>query len=401
MFSSYRHVLSRPGALAFTSAAFVGRLPIAMVGLGIVLMVEHHTGSYGLAGSVSATYVVANAVTAPVLARLVDRRGQRRVLPLAIGGYGAALALLMWAVPQGAPIVVAFVLAALTGGAMPPIGSSVRARWTHLLRGRPELQTAYAIEGVVDEVIFMVGPVVVIALATTVTPVVGLAAPLVLGVGGTVLLAAQRATEPPVDPRDPRVTTRSPLGWRLLLPLIVACVALGSLFGSAEVVTIAFTDEAGRPGTAAVLLAVWALGSLLAGLVTGAVTWRAAPLHRFKLGALALAVTMSPLPFVDSIPVLGLVLFVAGFAIAPTMIASIGAVQATVPPARLTEGIAWVTTGLTAGVAPGAALAGRVVDVSGASAAFWVSAVSGLVAAALALATRTRQPGLGVAAARG
>jgi MFS family permease len=390
LIAPYRRVLTLPGALAFSASAFVARMPISMVGLGIVLLVQSHTGSYGFAGAVSACYILANAAAAPVQGRLADRLGQHRVLPVAITVYGVALAGLMVAVSADAPTPVPHVIAAVVGAGLPPIGSNVRARWTALLRGTPQLQTAYALEGVVDEAIFITGPVIVTLLATAVSPVAGLTAALLFGVGGTLLLSAQRSTEPPAHPTSNATGRRAPLGWGLLLPLMAAGFALGSLFGAAEVATVAFTDEAGQPGYAGPLLAIWALGSLLAGLVTGAITWRSSPLLRFKIGAAMLALTMTPLMLVDSLPLLAVNLFLAGFAISPTLIASIAVVEQTVPPARLTEGIAWVTTGLSAGVAPGAAIAGWMIDHAGASAGYAVPALSGVAATLLALTCRSR-----------
>jgi MFS family permease len=390
MISPYRRVLTLPGALAFSLSAFIARMPISMVGLGIVLLVESQTGSYGYAGAVSACYILANAVAAPAQGRLADRLGQHRVLPVAIAVYGVALAGLMVAVSADAPAPVPHLIAAVVGAGLPPIGSNVRARWTELLRGTPQLQTAYALEGVIDEAIFITGPVIVTLLATAVSPVAGLSAALVFGVGGTLLLSAQRSTEPPAHHSSHRAAGRAPMGWGLLVPLMAAGFALGSLFGAAEVSTVAFTDEAGQPAYAGPLLAIWALGSLLAGLVTGAITWRSSPLRRFKIGAAALALTMAPLMLIDSMLLLAVNLFLAGFAISPTLIASIAVVEQTVPAARLTEGIAWATTGLSAGVAPGAAIAGWAIDHAGASAGYAVPAVSGLVATLLALACRSR-----------
>ena len=152
----------------------------------------------------------------------------------------------------------------------------------------------------------------------------------------------------------------------------MSALSLGGLLGACEVATIAFADEQGRPALAGVLLAVWALGSLLAGLVVGAVTFRRSPAQRYRIGSVALVALMLPLPFVDSLLALGFFLLLCGFAISPTLIAAITWTQTLVPEDRLNEGIAAVTTGLVAGIAPGAALVGVVVDARGASASFWV-----------------------------
>ncbi len=386
MLATYRRILVVPGALLFSGAGLVARLPMSMVGLGIVLLVEAATGSYGLAGAVSATYVAAEAGFAILQGRLLDRLGQARVLVPVVLVFSAAVVLLMVSVQSDWPAVSTYLLAAVGGAALPAAGSCVRARWSYALTGRPaDLQTAFAFEAVVDESVFIAGPILVTVLATAIHPVVGLGTAVVAGLAGTTFLAAQRHTEPPAHPRD-RAVVRGRLPWRTLGPLSVVTLALGSLFGAAEVVTVAFSEEQGNQAYAGPLLAVWALGSLLAGLVTGAIQWRTGPAGRLRLGALGMFAAMLPLPFIGSVPVMALFLLVGGFAIAPSLIAATSLVEQVVPPSRLTEGMAFIHTGIVAGVAPGAALAGVIVDHSGASAAYAVSVGAGLLAAVMALA---------------
>ena len=386
---SYRRVLARPGALAFSSAALVARLPISMVGLGIVLLVEASTGSYGLAGTVSAVFVLAEAACAVLHGRWVDHFGQSRVLPLAISVFGAGLALMMVAVENDWPRAWTYVFAAVAGAALPQVGASVRTRWSHLLDEPGEKQTAFALEAVLDEVVFVVGPVLVTLLATSWHPVAGLSAALVSGVVGTFAFAAQRRTEPPAG-RSAPAAARAAMPWRLVLTLALVCLTLGALFGAAEVTTVAFAEEHGQRWVAGWLLAAWSLGSLLAGLVTGAVAWRSSPDVRLRWGSAAMALAMAPLMFVDSVPLMAVVLLVGGFAIAPTMIAAMTMVEQHVPAGRLTEGMAILHTGIVAGVAPGASVAGFVVDHSGASAAYAVALVGGVLGA---LAAQTARPG--------
>ncbi len=189
--------------------------------------------------------------------------------------FAVMVALLVVSVQADWPAAASYVFAAVGGAALPAAGSCVRARWSHALRGRPaDVQTAFALEAVVDESVFMLGPILVTVLATAIDPVAGLATAVVSGLVGTLLLAAQRGTEPPVLP-SPRATgDRTRLPWRTLIPLIVVMFSLGSLFGGAEVVTVAFAEEQGSKAYAGPLLAVWAFGSLLAGLVTGALIFR-------------------------------------------------------------------------------------------------------------------------------
>jgi predicted MFS family arabinose efflux permease len=180
--------------------------------------------------------------------------------------------------------------------------------------------------------------------------------------------------------------------WATVVPLTVVSVALGSMFAAAEVGTVAFSGEQDAKAYAGVLLALWALGSLIAGLVTGNLRWRRPAVFRVKVGCAGLALVMLPMSFVDSMPVMGVALFVAGFAIAPTLIAAMTTIEQTVPSHRLTEGIAILHTGLAAGLAPGAALGGLAIDAHGASASYVVAVGAGIVAAVSALTLRHAAP---------
>jgi MFS family permease len=384
MLSSYRSVLSHSGAVWFSAAGMVGRLPLSMAGLGILLLVQADTGSYGVGGTVSAAYMVANAVVAIPLGRLVDARGQGRVLALSSLVFGAATVALVATVQADWPLWSTYVAAATAGGTLPPIDACVRTRWAHILDRPEDVETAYAFEAVVDESVFIVGPILVTLLATLVHPVAGMAATVVAGVGGSLAYAVQRATEPPAHPLDRTTGPRVPMPWRTLAPLTIVCVALGLLFGGTEVITVAFADEQGSKSAAGLLLAGWALGSLLAGAVTGAITFRHGLTQRVRWGALGMAAAMTPLGLVDSIGLMGVLMLVGGVAIAPTLIATTALIEQVTPAARLTEGMALLQTGLVAGVAPGAALAGTVVDHAGASPAYLVSLGAGVLAAVAA-----------------
>lgn len=402
MLSSYRSVLSRPGAIGFSAAGLVGRLPLSMAGLGMLLLVQADTGSYGIGGSVSATYMVANAVVALPFGRLVDSRGQGRVLSLAALVFGGAMAALVVTVRADLPMVTTYAAAALAGASLPPIDACVRTRWAHVLDRAglsDEVETAYAFEAVVDETVFMLGPIVVTLLGTLVDPVAGIAATVVAGVGGSLAFAAQRGTEPPAHPRDASTGTRVPLPWRTLAPLTVVCVALGLMFGAAEVITVAFASDHGARSASGGLLALWALGSLVAGAATGAIRFKRELAQRVLWGSVGLAVAMAPLALVQSIELMGALMLVGGLAIAPTLIATTAMIEQVTPPSRLTEGMALLQTGLVAGVAPGAALAGLVVDHAGPSPAYLVplgaAVLAVLAARVLPAATPTTDNDLG------
>jgi MFS family permease len=391
--SPYGRILTRPGALAFTSAGVVARLPMSMVGLGIVVLVSTRTGSYATAGAVSAVYLAANAVGAVPLARLVDRRGQGLVLGTAVTIACAALVALVLTVEAGISAPWPYLLAGMAGVAIPNVGAAVRARWKHLLSGdgeRPLLDTAFALEAVNDEVVFLLGPTLTTLLAAAVHPAAGLVTGIAAALVGTWALVLQRRTEP-ARQRLVEGTAAAPMPWLSLLPLVMAAVMLGLLFGACEVVTVAFADEAGDKALGGVVLGIWALGSLLSGLVVGGLRMRRDPATRHRWGLLLLTTLLLPLPALDSLVPLGAVMFLAGMAISPTLIAAATWVATLVPPSRLNEGMALYSTGLIAGVAPGAALAGVAVDTYGASSAYWVPVIAGGTGTLIAFLVRARR----------
>jgi predicted MFS family arabinose efflux permease len=270
-------------------------------------------------------------------------------------------------------------------GVMPSTGSMVRARWAHLYRGEPaRLHTAYSFEAVMDEVCFIVGPILAIGLATSVFPEAGVLLAGVFLTVGTVLFTAQRSTEPPVHPHARRGGGGSALRSRGLQVLVLTFVATGGIFGSVEVVTVAFAQEQGHTSLSSVVLAVYAAGSCAAGIVFGAVRPKGSMSRRFLAGVSVMAVSMLPLLLVGNLVALAVALFVAGLSISPTMVTTMALVERLVPTSRLNEGMTWTTTGLAVGVAVGSSAGGWAVDRAGASAGYWVPVVSALLAAATA-----------------
>jgi MFS family permease len=397
MFTRYRTVLAHRAAWRFSLTALVARLPMSVTTLGIVLLVTGLGRSYGLAGALSASYTIANGLLSVVQGRLLDRVGQSVVLPIVTALYAVGVVGLVSGLESGGPEVVSFACAALAGGAYPPIGSAVRARWSHVLAGRPrDIQTAYALESVVDEIVFVIGPTAATVLATQWHPWAGLGLALVAGVPGILALAAQRSSQPVPHPVIAGAGPRAPMPWPPVMVLGAVSFALGSMFAAAEVSTVAFSAEQHAKPFAGVLLACWSLGSMIAGLATGNIAWRRSSASRVRVTATAMAVVMVPMPFVGSMVPMGIVLFLAGFAISPTLIAVMSAIEQIVPATRLTEGIAISHTGLAAGLAPGAAFAGLVIDAHGASPSYFVALGGGVFAAfaALALPWAMRTAGL-------
>jgi MFS family permease len=386
---TYRAVFRAPGTAAFCTAGFIMRFAIAVYPIGLVLLISTRTGHYGFAGLLSGIYVFANGAGNPVLARLVDRYGQSRLLVPASGVHVAGVVAIIVLAQAHSPDWALVPPTVVTGFAYLAVGSLIRARWSYVLAGRPELSTAYSLESTLDEVIFTAGPLLATVLATQLDPVVVFVVAGLLVAIGTVWLRRQRHTEPAAQPTG-APPHRSALRYPGMVLLTLAAAGMGAVFASAEVTMVAFCGQHGHTSLAGAVLACLAFGSGVAGFVYGA-RHRAGPvLERFRRQAVIFA--LLPLLFLAAVnvPVLAALAFVVGLGIAPTLITSFGLIERVVPGAALTEGMAWLTTGLSVGYGAAAALVGHLADVHGARFAFVVTIGSGLLVGALAVLLHAR-----------
>ncbi|MFC5072364.1 MFS transporter [Kitasatospora cinereorecta] len=354
----YRRLLATPGARAFTAGNLLARLPMGMFSVSAVIMIADAHGSYALAGAVTATGLAATAVVAPWTARLVDRYGQARIAvpATAIAVLGSLVLLLC--VHYGAPVWTLFAAYAATA-TTPNTGGLSRARWAHLHRGDPAaLHIANSFEQAVDELCFMLGPVLAATLCGALFPEAGTLTGAIFLMTGVLVFAAQRATEPPVAART---RTASPLRIPGMPALLAVFLATGAVFGAMEVVSIAHAGGA--------ILALQAGGSCVAGLLYGSLRPAADVRRRLLLCLMGMTALMS-LPLIaaattGSLLALAGCLLLAGAATAPTMVTGMTLVQRLTPRARLNEGMTLAVTALLGGIAAGTATGGWLVEHSG------------------------------------
>lgn len=388
MAQPYRELFAAPGTRGFALAGLLARIPLPMIGIGIITMLSQLRGSYALAGAVSASFVLTYALVSPQVSRWVDRRGQSRVLPQATAISVLGLLLLLGATWWQASDWILFAGAVLAGF-MPSMSAMVRARWTAIYRGQDRLQTAYSLETVLDEVTFIAGPPLSVGLAVAVFPQAGVLAAALLLVAGVSALLLQKGSEPPIQVQE-QGSRPSVLRLNSVRLLALLMVAMGVIVGTVDIVSVAFAEQMGQPGAASLVLSAYALGSCVAGLVFGGLKLNI-PLHRLLLlGGLATAATTLPLLLVASVAQLAGAVLLAGLFFAPTMIVAMSLVERVVPEQQLTEGMTWLLAGLNIGVAMGAAASGRMVDQGGASSGFMVALYAAALIVLLALCSHQR-----------
>jgi MFS family permease len=385
--SPYRAVLRTPQVPRLVWSALVGRLVIGMAGLAIVLLVRDAAGSFALAGLATGSFALGAGVASPLMGRLVDRGGQTRVLlacAVVCAGAFSALALTAGRAPAG----LLPLLAGIGGATVPPIGACMRALWSSMLGHGSRLQTAFAFEATVQEVVFITGPLLVVSLIAVASPAVAMLAIAAAVLVGTCLFAAtpaSRSWRPQARDRDWAGALRGP-GLRTTLAVIALMAAA---FGMVEVAVPAVAEQLGSRTLSGLFLSLWSGGSMLGGLVAGALASARGAERRVVVLLGAVAAGLAPLA-VAAVGVLpfALCMLLAGLAVAPTIACLYLLVDRSAPPGTVTEAFTWVTSAFTAGTAVGSALAGSLVQHASPGAAFLLGL--GAVAAATLLARARR-----------
>ena len=383
MFSAYTTLFRIPGAMKFSVSALIGRMPISMDSLALIFIVVAVSDSYALAGALSAVASITISIATPFWSRLADRIGQRkmvlRVVPLKILGLSLFIALVMNEAPVWtwfASIILAELAAINTGGL-------VRRRWLHVLSpdksttaedetDKHVVNTAYSYEALMDEIVFIVGPITATACATSIAPAAGLIAGMILMSIGLPLFAMQRATEPPPSPvrvKDPHPPV---IGIPIVQAIALATTLTGGFFGAIAITVVGFAESEGQKSYSGLLLGLWASGSAVMAIINGLIKWKTSYAGRFLIFLTALTIFSIPFIFVDSILGLAIALFFNGFAIAPLIVNAYGVVQEAVPSEQITESFTWVVAGMPLGGAVASALGGWVIETYGAQSALWV-----------------------------
>jgi MFS family permease len=378
MFKAYGTLLRTRGGLSFSAAGFIGRMPIAMDSLAIIFIVVAATDSYALAGALTAVGSIVVGAAEVFWSRQADQRGQSRILLMAVPIRVISFLIFVLLVSKDAPIWTWFVSLIIAESTAISAGGMVRRRWLHILKNHPDnkdghlVNTAYSWEAMVDEIVFILGPVVATTCAVKIAPSAGILAGLIFLALGLPALAAMRSTEPPAEPANEQEPHPPVLKNRIVQSIVFPCALLGGFFGAVGITVVGFAEERNHPESTGWLLAIWAVGSMVAAIINGAIKFKSAHATRFLIYVGGLTLGSIPLLFANSIPLLAVALFINGLFVAPLIVNAYGTVENAVPAGQITEALTWVIAGMPLGGAVASALAGVVIDHAGAQSAFWV-----------------------------
>ncbi len=381
----YSTLLERPGLGSLILASALGRLPIGIAGLAILLLAQSASGSFALGGAASACYVAGFAAIAPLLGRSIDRFGPRPTLLAGAFLFPSAMVGLVAAFHAGAPTWLALALAAAAGASFPPITPCMRSFFKQQLQEDAQLTAALSLESVLIETIFIAGPMIVAFFVAVSSPAFAVLFAAACGFAGPLLfLRASAIRQWRIEPRV-GASLFGPLAEPAFARLLVVVLFYASAFGMVEIATTAHAPERGSHALAGVLLGVMSIGSVAGGLVYGSRSWHLPLARQFALTLALMGAGVAPLAL--ALPEWLFVIWcvVAGIVMAPALIMQSMLVAKTSRPEHSAEAFTWSTTSLLAGVGIGLTLGGQLLEFAPSSLVFSVAAAVALCAGALAL----------------
>lgn len=364
------------------AASMVGRLPIGLTGLAILLLVQTATGSFARGGAATACYVLGLAMVAPALGRLIDRYGPRFTLFACAFAFPAALIALVLAVHQLASPLLILASAAAAGASFPPITVCMRTYFRQRLGDDARLAAAYSLESVLIELIFIIGPMLVALFVAVASPSIAVLFSAVCGCTGTLIFLRSSPLRTWRTERRATPSLLGPLAQPGFLPLIAVILCYSMAFGLLEIGLTAYATEKSEPALAGVLLGLMSTGSALGGLAYGSRSWHFPLGRQFALllalmgaGLAVLALPWSPWPF-------AMWSLFAGVVMAPALIIQSMLVAKTTRAEHVTEAFTWSASALLTGVGIGVAAGGTLLEHWPSPAVLAAGAGAALVAAA-------------------
>ena len=373
MFSPYRKLFAVPGALRFSIAGSIARLPISMTLLSITFVIVHVKHSYTLAGTVATGAALISTVLSPTWSRYADRLGQRKVLRFTVPFYIGFDLIFLIAISKHAPTYIWMSAIFLAEIFLPNIGGLIRRRWLWSLgEDRVMINTAYSYEAFMDEIIFIIGPLVATSAATIISPASGMILGFSFMAIGTTLFISQRSTEPAPFRKDEHEEHGLILGLPIIQAVFLPFIFIGAFFSSTNLIVVGYSQQHHAAAYTGLVLAIWAAGSGVAAIFNGSIKWRISDASRFRINLLAILILSLPFFFIHSMVMLAGALFISGAGVAPLIVAGYNVAEKSVPPEKVTETLSWVIAGLSFGGALPGTLTGHLIDSQGASKAFIV-----------------------------
>jgi MFS family permease len=374
LFKIYSELFKTPGGKRIASAGFIARMPVAMDTLAIILFVHSVDKRYSIAGALTAVAAFTTVISSPLWSKMADQRGQRFILRVAVPIRISAIIAFIVLVKSGAPIWSWFLSIFIAEAASVSIGSMTRRRWVHMIDGENKdlLAASYAFESLLDEFIYILGPIITTAIVAAVSPVAGLLLGVVFLIVGAPLIATHKSSDPGIEDRELGEKLKSVMHNRKLQAVGIPLTIAGGSFSAVNISVVAFASEKNMATTSGLILGMWAAGGAVSAVINGAIRWKISHGKRYVGYLIGMTLVALTFPFIENLYLLGFALFLQGMCVGPLLPNGLPLVANSVAASQMTQAITLVTAGIPLTGALSSFLSGRIIDSYGASSGLWL-----------------------------
>jgi MFS family permease len=374
LFRIYAELFKTQGAKRIAIAGFIARMPVAMDTIAIILFVHSVESRYSIAGALTAVAALTTVFSSPLWSKVADNKGQEFVLKVAIPLRIIAIISFIFLVKNAAPIWTWFLAIFVAECGSVSIGSMTRRRWVNLIdnENKDLLSTSYAFESLLDEIVYIIGPIITTAIVAAAEPVAGLLLGICFLVIGVPLIATHRNSDPTIEPHDSGEKLKSVTLNKKLQAVGIPLTIAGGCFSAVNISVVAFATQKSMASSAGLILGAWAAGGALSAVINGAISWKISHGARYFGYLVGMTVVAITFPFIENLYLLGFALFMQGMCIGPLLPNGLPLVTNAVPTSQMTHAITLVTSGIPLTGALSSFLSGRIIDSYGASAGLWM-----------------------------
>jgi MFS family permease len=374
LFKIYVELFKTPGAKRIASAGFIARMPVAMDAIAIILFVHSVESSYSIAGAITAVAALTTVFSSPLWSKVADRRGQAFVLKIAIPMRVIAIISFVLLVKNGASIWTWFLSIFITECGSVSIGSMTRRRWVNLIdnKNKDLLSTSYSFESLLDEFVYIIGPIITTAIVAATVPVAGILLGIAFLVIGVPLIATHKKSDPAIEKSEFSERLKSVTRNKKLQAVGIPLTIAGGCFSAVNISVVAFATEKSLASSAGLVLGAWAAGGAVSAIINGAIRWKISHGYRYLGYLIGMTVISLTFPFISNLYILAAALFLQGLCVGPLLPNGLPLVTNSVPASQMTHAITLVTSGIPLTGALSAFLSGRIIDNYGASAGLWL-----------------------------
>lgn len=371
--------------------AFVGRIPLYVVNLALVLWANNGS-SFIISGLMVGIFNVGGAIGGIITALIADKKGSSFTLLLT--GVVQSLCLLSLSTVGENAIILNVILVFIAGFFTPPISSIIRSYWSKLPEDSKD--PAFAIESIAGELLSVVGPLLLSTVLLFSDSSRALVVSGLLVVVGSVALSLTKGIR---NEKGSAILYKHDTGPKMhrsiantlnvfknkgFIGLFVRRMLEAVSNGAYDVAIPAFAIWIGSEAYSGSLYSALGIGSIVGGIAYGLHKWKMPKEQIYCWGLLLSAIGMALPLLAHSYTGMSFALGLGALSFAPVAAVEYSLIARSSDRVHRSQSFAWMTTAGVIGSAIGSQSAGIVTTYFGFRETFLLAAAISFIAALLA-----------------